>query len=350
VFVADAGSNAVVEFAPEVTGNAVPVARIVGSNTRLNQPQDVALDAAGELWVTNLNNTVTEYASGANGNAAPVARIAGTASHLSRPSGVVIDPDGNVRIADASGPILTFTPAATGKVAPLRLVTRGSGDSALGSPQGLNFDSAGNLVVADAARARVDTLAPGASGPPAPLSVLTASSPPFQHPTGLDLDEAGNVYVADSAANTVSEFASGAHGAATPVAVISGSHTGLATPAFLSELPPPPVPTVHAATAKRLSLLRLLRDGIRLRVSASGRRAFRSQPVTISAAARGRGRLIAIAKATSLRPGRITLTLVPTKAASRVLRRHHRMMITVLVTIRGGFGTEHRGLSLTSVG
>jgi hypothetical protein len=43
---------------------------------------------------------------------------------------------------------------------------------------------------------------------------------------------------------------------------------------FLSELPPPPAPTVHAVTTKRLSRLRLLRDGIHLRISASGRRAF----------------------------------------------------------------------------
>jgi hypothetical protein len=349
VFVTNAGANTLTEYAPEATGDASPVATITGGRTRLDQPQDVALDAVGDLWVTN-SASVTKYAAGANGNVAPVARIGGTATRLSRPRGVVIDPDGNVRVTNGNGAILTFDRGASGPAAPRSQVTRGTGGNALISPQGLNFDATGGLIFADAGRGRIDTLAPGAAGPASPVSVLSPGSPPLQHPIGLDLDESGNVFVADSAANAVSEFAAGARGAASPVAVILGADTGLASPAFLSELPPPPAPAVRVATTRRRSRAQLLRSGIRLRIVAHGRLAFRGEPVRISATARVRSRLLATAKATVLRPGKLALTLIDTKRASRRLLRHHHLTITVLVTIRGGFGTRHRRVRLTSTG
>ena len=190
VFVANPGNNSITEYAPEVTGNVAPVATIAGTKTLLNQPQDLALDGTGRLFVTNLAGTVTEYAAGATGNVGPVARIAGSKTKLSEPHGIVIDPQGNVRVTNANGTIDTFAANAKGNVAP---ISRQSGGS-LQNPQGLNFDPAGQLVVADAGAHRVDTFAANAATGAQPLGALTGA-PALQTPSGLDLDEPGHIFV-----------------------------------------------------------------------------------------------------------------------------------------------------------
>ena len=56
------------------SGNATPSATIAGSNTGLDEPQGIAVDAGGNIYVTNYgsqqggNDAVTVYAAGSNGN------------------------------------------------------------------------------------------------------------------------------------------------------------------------------------------------------------------------------------------------------------------------------------------
>ena len=49
-FVANAGNNSITEYAPEMSGNVAPTATIAGTLTGLDHPQDLALDAAGDLF------------------------------------------------------------------------------------------------------------------------------------------------------------------------------------------------------------------------------------------------------------------------------------------------------------
>lgn len=241
VFVANAGSNSITKYAPEVTGNATPLATIAGVQTKLNKPKDVALDANGDVWVTNADSSVTEYAAGAHGNVAPIARIFGSLTSLSKPRGLVFDPSGNLRVTNANGTVTTYAATANGNAAALSRLVNGGANGLSTNLQGLNFDAAGNLVLADGGAGRVDSFAGSASGVARPVSTLTGT-PSLRTPTGLDLDTFGNVYVAESAAYSIDQFAPGSSGATPPSAVISGPATGLAGPAFLSELPPPPSP------------------------------------------------------------------------------------------------------------
>jgi hypothetical protein len=261
----------------------------------------------------------------------------------------VIDPDGNLRVANGNGTINTYSAHANGNAAPTKRLTSGSANS-LTNPQGLNFDSAGRLVVADAGAGRIDTFGVGASGAATPLSVLTGAPPGLSMPTGLDLNLAGDVFVANSATNGVNEYAPASSGAAAPSARIAGAGTGLAGPAFLSELPPPPTPRLRASTTRRMARQRLLRDGIVLHLKASGSRAFRGEPVTVSAVARVRNTTLAQAKAIPLRPGKAALRLLDTKRPSRLLRRHHKTAIVVTITMRGGFGVQRDRLTITATG
>jgi len=345
VFVANPGNNSITEYAPEVTGNVAPVATIAGAQTLLNKPQDLALDATGRLYVTNLAGTVTEYAPGATGNVAPVARIAGSKTRLSQPHGIVIDPQGHIRVTNANGTIDTFSGNARGNVVPLSRLASGS----LQNPQGLNFDPAGQLVVADAGAHRVDTFAATATGATQPLTAL-AGAPALQAPTGLDLDEPGHIFVADSAANSIFEYPPSAGGSAAPLATIAGADTGLAAPAFLSELPPTPAPRLSVSTHRRSSRRQILADGIALRVRARNSMAFRGERVLLSARARVRHATVAAARVTSLRPGTVTVHLVQTIRAASALRRHHRTAIVVTITIRDGAGTQRRHVTITCTG
>jgi hypothetical protein len=347
VFVSNPAANSITEYAPEVTGNVSAVATIAGSRTRLNEPQDVALDGNGNLWVANGAGSVTEYAAGAGGNVAPMARIAGSLTKLGRPRGLVFDPSGNLRVTNANGTVNTYSATANGNVPPLSRLVGGKANGLSTNLQGLNFDGSGNLVVADAGASRVVTFAGNASRAATPLNLLTGG---LTRPTGLDVDVSGNVFVTDNAANAIAEFAQGSAGAVSPAERIAGSLTGLVGPAFLSELPPPPVPRVRVSTRRHESRRRLLGRGIILRVRASGRLAFRAQPITVSAAARVRQRSWATARALPLRPGTLTLRLVTTKSAAHLLRRRHHTRITVTVTIRGGFGSQRRRLTVTCFG
>src|SRR2546428_9268670 len=75
-------------YAAGATGKAAPTATITGSNTGLSQPEGIAFDAAGDLYVANVsNNSITVYAAGTTGNATPTAPIAADNTGVGGPAG-----------------------------------------------------------------------------------------------------------------------------------------------------------------------------------------------------------------------------------------------------------------------
>src|SRR5882762_87736 len=66
--------SSITVYAPGASGNATPVATIAGGNTGLSFPFGVALDGAGNIYVTNSassvggSTSITVYAAGASGN------------------------------------------------------------------------------------------------------------------------------------------------------------------------------------------------------------------------------------------------------------------------------------------
>jgi len=73
-------------YPPGASGNVAPARTISGINTGLNSPAGIALDSAGNLYVTNNSgNSITVFAPGATGNVAPARTISGGSTGLSLP-------------------------------------------------------------------------------------------------------------------------------------------------------------------------------------------------------------------------------------------------------------------------
>src|SRR6266581_804323 len=240
LYVVNSGANSVAAYAPGANGDAAPTAVIHGgSNTGLNVPRGIALDAAGNIYVANYGvGTVTVYAPGASGNAVPTVTIGGSNTDLSYPVGIALDTTGRIYVANAStnDNITIYAPAASGNATPI--------DTIAGSNTGLNaggalaLDSAGNLYVANYYGSSITVYAPGASGNATPSTTIAGSNTGLSWPWGIARDAAGNLYVANSwsssGSTSITVYTAGATGNAAPIATIAGANTGLSGPTGLA--------------------------------------------------------------------------------------------------------------------
>ncbi len=107
------------------------VRRISGPATGLAEPDGIAIDTAGRVYVANPGNaSVTVYAPSPLGNVPPIRTIAGRATRLHVPRALAVDDDGTVYVLDGppehdgtSSPayhVFAFAPAARGDAAPVR--------------------------------------------------------------------------------------------------------------------------------------------------------------------------------------------------------------------------------------
>ena len=128
LFVASSGTSSVSEF-EGLPDTIVNVATIGGPLTGLNVPSALALDPAGDLYVTNLAaNSMTEYAAGTRGDPAPVATVAGspglpTAVALLPPPTVPGAPVIGTATARNGSATVTFTPPSSDGGSPVTSYT-----------------------------------------------------------------------------------------------------------------------------------------------------------------------------------------------------------------------------------
>jgi gliding motility-associated-like protein len=186
----------------------------------LRYPTGLALDAAGNIYVANYDNNVvskitpdgvisTFAGSGASGNA----NGTGTAATFKRPTGVAVDAAGNVYVTDGNNNRIR-------KITPAGVVSNFAGSGTQGSangtataasfyaPAGITIDAGGNLYVTDnnnlirkiTPAGQVSTLAGSGSAGSANGQGSAAS---FNGPGGIAIDAAGNLYVTDSGNNLV---------------------------------------------------------------------------------------------------------------------------------------------------
>ncbi len=201
---------------------------------RLSQPSQAVLDAAGDLYLADINNnrirkitaagTITTVAGtgtasyGGDGGPATSAAISG-------PRGVAIDPSGTLYIADsANNRIRKVTPGGTITTVAGTGVAGYSGDGGaatsaqLNLPRGLTLDGSGNLYVVDSSNFRVRRITPGGI-----ISTVAgtgtsgysgdggaATSAKISQSYDIALDGSGCLYLADTNNHRIRHFCVGA--------------------------------------------------------------------------------------------------------------------------------------------
>jgi uncharacterized protein (TIGR03437 family) len=232
LFIADFANNVLREV------SSAGVITTVGART-FYEPSGVALDGSGNLYVTDQQYDHVLKVVVSPGIASSVA-VAGnglasysgdggpaTAAQLSLPSGVAVDASGNIYISDLLN-------SRVRRVTPGGIIATVAAAPNLIYPGALALDSAGNLYIADTGRSVVLKLSPGGaittvagngtqgySGDGGPATAAQLSDP-----TALAVDAAGNLYIADnnrfvrkvSPSGVIGTFAGGGIAGSTAVA------------------------------------------------------------------------------------------------------------------------------------
>jgi hypothetical protein len=219
VFVSDPDNNQVQEWAPGAT-TGVTVAGGNGAGSAANQlylPCGVAVDAVGDLFIADTgNDRVQEWVRGATtGVTVAGGNGAGSAAdQFDEPVGVAVDSAGDVYVADElNSRVQEWAPGASAGVTVAGGSGRGSAANQLNQAEGVALDTVGNIYVADTGNDRVQKWAPGAT---AGATVAGAANFPgpeayeLDVPIGVAVDPVGNVYVADTENSRVQEWGPGA--------------------------------------------------------------------------------------------------------------------------------------------
>ncbi len=262
LYIVDTGNNRIRKVAngviTTVAGGGTGAS--VGDNgpatsARLNEPQDVAVDAAGNLYIADTsNNRIRKVANGV------ITTVAGngiqgfggdngpaTSAELNEPWGVAVDAAGNLYIADTSNNRVRMV--ANGVITTaVGNGTRGfSGDNgppasaALNQAQGVAVDSAGDLYIADIYNQRIRKVSKGTittlAGNGSVGDNGLATSAQLGEPWALAVDPAGNLYIADVGDDRIRKVANGV------ITTIAGNGTegraGDNGPAVSAQLFPP---------------------------------------------------------------------------------------------------------------
>jgi sugar lactone lactonase YvrE len=237
IYIADVGDHTIRKVSPAgVVTTLAGVSGVAGSSdgtgsgAQFLYPIAVAVDGGGNVYVADAGNqnirkvtpggTVSTVAGmvGVTGNADGQ----GTNAQFNVPQGIAVDGAGNIYVSDTdnstireispAGAVTTLAgaPGQTGS-------SDGSGSSArFNYPAGIAADAAGNVYVADFENSTIRKIAPGGG-----VSTLAGSAQQvgandgqgggarFNHPEGVAVDGSGSVYVIDTSNQTVRKVTAG---------------------------------------------------------------------------------------------------------------------------------------------
>jgi len=177
-YIQGTGTGPQATFADSTAGPYLPSTQ---SNVGLgfSSPFDVAVDAAGDVWVSDFGNNAVKGYIAAGGSYS----VAG----FSQPQSVAIDSSGNIIVADAGNNAVKEITAASGYTT---VTTVGSGFL---QPQGVAVDGSGNIFVADSGNSAVKEIV-AAGG----YTTIATVGSGFSAPSDVAVDGNGNIFVADS--------------------------------------------------------------------------------------------------------------------------------------------------------
>jgi hypothetical protein len=218
------------------------------------EPIGIAVSSAGQAYVLEgeydtygdlLASQIEVFAPGATSGTAPSSTITGTATEMIDPQDIAVDVAGNIYVAnyqdDGASQILEFPPGANGSVAPSGVVTLN------GEITGIAVDSSANLYAAEVSTIGSGSIveyAAGATGTPTAIKTISGTTSGLSAAgTGaVRVDAAGNIWLIQQSPNT----------SATPATYIEAwppSANGNVAPAV--EFAPPSLTNPNGAFAVR---------------------------------------------------------------------------------------------------
>jgi len=199
-----------------------------GTAASFNYPFGIAVDALNNVYVADrINNMVRMITPGgvvttlAGSTTAGNVNGTGTAARFNQPAGLAVDAAGNIFVSD-------FVNSEIRKIAPGGVVTTFAGTGTAGSangtgtlasfngPSGMAFDASGNLYVADRYNNMIRMITPAAvvstfaGSTTASFLDATGTAARFNIPIAIGFDAAGNMYIADYGNNRIRKITPGA--------------------------------------------------------------------------------------------------------------------------------------------
>ena len=246
MYVTNSCTTSVTIYAKGSNGNAAPTAVIGGIKTGLMMPGGIALDSSGRIYVADyVASKVFVYpalgSSTGQLNEVPTATIGGSKTRLTNPNGIALDSSGKIYVADNAGMVIVFpTLSTTGNINETPAATITGANTGLITPYGIALDSSGKIYVADDGATSVFIYSAGSTGNAIPIATISGNDTGLIDPLGIALDSSGNIYVADTTAASVFVYPPlGSAGWVTgppetysvaPTASISGNNTRLSGP------------------------------------------------------------------------------------------------------------------------
>ncbi len=223
-----------------------------GGAARFGRSQGLAVDAAGNLYVADMENSTIRKVTPAGGVSTLAGMAgqtgsadgAGSAARFYLPFGVAVDGAGNLYVGDsANGTVRVVTPAGlvrtlAGKAGSFGNVDATGAAARFGTPWGVAVDSVGLVYVTDLHNNEVREITPeGAVATLAGLALRdkqgnpvggsadgTGSAARFNQPYAVTADRAGGLYVADALNNTLRQMVrTGGNWVVTTFAGLAGS-------------------------------------------------------------------------------------------------------------------------------
>lgn len=193
-YIADAGAKSVLYF-------ATPTSTPVSIGTGLSSPEGVAVDAFGNVLISDstLNEIVeVPFVSGALSNAAQITLVSSKTSvagePLNNPTSLTLDSSGNLYIADSGNNRVILVPY-NGSWNFSQALALGSN---LSNPLATAIDPSGNLYVADSGHGNLyEFAAPATGGNQALVSVG------YSNPSALATDASGSLFIVNQGAQTI---------------------------------------------------------------------------------------------------------------------------------------------------
>lgn len=174
-------------FDPTANGDLTPKKSIAGPATQIsNNPAQIATDSDGNLYVasgaTFAPGSIVIFNSSATGNMPPTNTLGGSNTTIYYALGVAVDSAGNIYVSseaqipqsiEGGAPsILKFSAGSTGNVAPIQTISGGA--TTMGNIGNLRVDSAGNIYVLNGST--ILKFAPDATGNVAPVATISSSA------------------------------------------------------------------------------------------------------------------------------------------------------------------------------